>query len=144
MVVSLRAVLEGKLTAARKRWLKKLVIFKPFSFFFGFHFKFGWRFCKAEPPSKNFWTRHWSLHWVMSTSKIAQCWQIFSKLTLDIGDLTNIIHYYINARLCATAARPSCAWELTPSCMSFLSLRKKQLVNAVPALALGEVLRQPA
>jgi len=22
--------------------------------FFGLHFKFGWRFCKAETPSKNF------------------------------------------------------------------------------------------
>ena len=42
---------EGKLTAARKRQSKKLV--KTF-FFFGLHFKFGWRFCKAETPSKNF------------------------------------------------------------------------------------------
>ena len=30
----------------------------PF-FFFGFHLKFGWRFCKAETPFKNFYIRHW-------------------------------------------------------------------------------------
>jgi len=29
-----------------------------------------------------------SLHWVMPVSTIAQCWQMSSKLTLDIGDLT--------------------------------------------------------
>ena len=45
--VSLGAVLKGKLTAARKKIQKAgedLVCF----FSFGFHFKFGWSFCKAE------------------------------------------------------------------------------------------------
>jgi len=45
--VILGAVLEGKLTAATKSW------WRPF-FFLVFTSKFGWRFCKAETPSKNF------------------------------------------------------------------------------------------
>ena len=55
--VSLGAVLVGKLTAARKKMTQKGGD-GLFFFFFGLHFKFGWRLCKAETPSKNFQIRH--------------------------------------------------------------------------------------
>jgi len=42
-------VLKGKL-AASKKMIQKAVD----DLFFGLHFKFGWCFCKAETPSKNF------------------------------------------------------------------------------------------
>ena len=46
-----------------------------------------------------------SLHWVMSISKIVQCWQMSSKLTLDIGDLKKYNPTMdIKAKLCLTAA----------------------------------------
>jgi len=43
-------VLEGKLAAVSKKMTQKA----GDDFFFGLHFKFGWRFCKAETPSKKF------------------------------------------------------------------------------------------
>ena len=47
-VFGLGAVLKATLAAVSKKM--KLVM----TVFFGLHFKFGCRFCKAETPSKNF------------------------------------------------------------------------------------------